>query len=956
MSKYLEVIWVNTHNLKNVSVKIPKNKMTVITWVSWSWKSSLAFNTIYNVWQQKYLESLSSYARMFIGWLDEEAEVSEIKWLSPTISIDQKTTNKNPRSTVWTITEIYDYYKVLFLNIWERKCVDCWTIVKKDSISDIISKILDYPDGKKFIIKAPLKNEFEDVEMLRREILDLGFIRFSIWENIYTINDKIEEKNLTNVWIIVDRLVKKDFSEENSSDTKRLKDSINLAYKIGTWQLEILFISDDKNEKNIIEKFSNIFVCSNCWHIPQELTISSFSFNNHQWACPDCHWLGEKKVFLEEKVVNQNLTLLEWAIIWPWFWWDFFFEFLKVIWKKNKIDLNKKYSELSSREKNLIMNWTWDTIYKVDFVNEKWEKRNFSTKFEWVLNTLTRRYFDWWADKWIYDEFIFDIDCPTCNSYRLNKESLSVYLNWLNIWQLSDFSVKESIKFFKDIKLTQSQEKIARKALKNIIERLEFLAWVWLDYMTISRKSWTISGWESQRIRLATQLWTKLEWIIYILDEPSIWLHPRDNDMLIENLKKLRDIWNTLIIVEHDEDIMKESDYIIDIWPWAWIHGWNVIAEWTINEIINNPDSVTWPYLAWKKDIFIKRWKRENFLDLRKEWKELKIIWAKEHNLKNIDVSIPLENFVVVTGVSWSWKSSLVNDILANYLANELNRAKRNHWQFEKILWLENLDKTVIIDQSPIWRTPRSNPATYTAVFTAIREIFAMTEESQIRWYWPGRFSFNTKEWRCESCEWDWLKKIEMHFLPTVYVECEVCHWSRYNPETLKVKYKWKSISDVLNMTIEESLEFFKSHPKVTKILKVLCEVWLWYVKLWQSSTTLSGWESQRVKLATELSKKSTTKTFYILDEPTTWLHFQDVMKLLKILHSLVDKWNTVLVIEHNMDVILNADHLIDIWPEWWDKWWNLVYEWGLKWIQNCKSSFTWQAVKKYVETKKLAI
>lgn len=946
MSKFLEVIWANTHNLKNVSVKIPKNKMTVITWVSWSWKSSLAFNTIYNVWQQKYLESLSSYARMFIGGLDEEAEVQEINGLSPTISIDQKTTNRNPRSTVWTITEIYDYYKVLFLNIWERKCIKCGTTVKKDSISDIIDYISEFKDWEKFILKSPIKIKSQNVNTLKKEILDLWFIRFSIWDKIFTVNDEINEENLDNVYIIIDRLIKKDFSEDNA-DSKRLKDSINLAYKVWNWLLEIDFIENE----NWSKKFSNIFVCSNCWHIPADLTISSFSFNSHQWACNDCHWLWVKKVFLEERVTNPDLTLLEWAIIWPWFGWDYFFEFLKEIAKKNKLDLNKKYGDLTKREKEIILYWTWEKVYKVSFTNEYWAKKEFSSKFEWVLNTLTRRYFDGGADKWIYDDFVVDMDCPTCNSYRLNQESLSVYIKNLNIWQLSDFSVKDSINFFKDLKLTKSQEKISKKALKNIIERLEFLAWVWLDYMTISRKAGTISGWESQRIRLATQLWTKLEGIIYILDEPSIWLHPRDNDMLIENLKKLRDIGNTLIIVEHDEDIMRESDHIIDIWPGAWIHGWNIIAEWTMQEIINNPNSVTWPFLSWNRQIFIERWQRKNFLKQRKEGKEIKIIWAKEHNLKNIDVSIPLENFVVVTWVSWSWKSSLVNDILANYLANELNRAKREHWQFEEILWLENLDKTVIIDQSPIWRTPRSNPATYTWVFTAIRDIFAMTEESQVRGYWPGRFSFNTKDGRCEACEWDWLKKIEMHFLPTVYVECEVCNWKRYNPETLKVKYKWKTISDVLDMTIEESLEFFKSHPKVIKILKVLDEVWLWYVKLWQSSTTLSGWESQRVKLATELSKRSTTKTFYILDEPTTWLHFQDVQKLLKILHSLVDKWNTVLVIEHNMDVILNADHLIDIWPEWWDKWWNLVYEWDIEWIQKVKNSFTWEAIKKYLKT-----
>ncbi|RAL57910.1 excinuclease ABC subunit A [Candidatus Gracilibacteria bacterium GN02-872] len=951
MSKYLEVVGAKTHNLKNISVKIPKNKMTVITGVSGSGKSSLAFNTIYNVGQQKYLESLSSYARMFIGGLDEEAEVDEINGLSPTISIDQKTTNKNPRSTVGTITEIYDYYKVLYLNIGDRKCIKCGNFVKKDSISDIINYILEFKNDSKFIIKSPLKKSYSNIETLKKDVLDMGFIRFSIGDEIYTINDEIKVKKFENIAIVIDRLVKKDFSLDDSPDTKRLKDSINLAYKIGIGQLEIRFLT---GEKSIDKSFSNIFVCSNCGHIPADLSISSFSFNSHQGACPDCHGLGIKKVFLEERIVNPNLTLLEGAITGPGFGGDMFFELLKEFGKKNKIDLNKNYEKLTKREKDLIMYGTGDKLYSVNFKTESGQKRVFSMKFEGIMNVLTRRYYDGGADKGIYDEYIVDMDCPTCGGYRLNEESLSVYLNGLNIGQLSDLSVTKSLEFFRKIKLTKSQEKISKKALKNIIERLEFLAGVGLDYITISRKAGTISGGESQRIRLATQLGTKLEGIIYILDEPSIGLHPRDNDMLIENLKKLRDIGNTLIIVEHDEDIMRESDHIIDIGPGAGVHGGEIIAEGTIDDIINNPNSVTGPYLSGNQDIIIKRGKRKNYLDLRKDGKEIKIVGAKEHNLKNIDVSIPLENFVVVTGVSGSGKSSLVNDILANYLANELNRAKRSTGQFKEILGLENLDKTVIIDQSPIGRTPRSNPATYTGVFTAIREIFAMTEEAQIRGYGPGRFSFNTKEGRCDACEGDGVKKIEMHFLPTVYVECEVCEGKRYNPETLKVKYKGKTISDVLEMTIEEALEFFKAHPKVIKVLKVLDEVGLGYVKLGQSSTTLSGGESQRVKLATELSKKSTTKTFYILDEPTTGLHFQDVAKLLKILHSLVDKGNTVLVIEHNMDVILNADHIIDIGPDGGEKGGNLVYEGDINGIQKCKQSFTGQAVKKYLNKNKL--
>lgn len=945
MSKYLEVIGAKTHNLKNVSVKIPKNKMTVITGVSGSWKSSLAFNTIYNVGQQKYLESLSSYARMFIGGMKEEAEVSEIIGLSPTISIDQKTTSKNPRSTVGTITEIFDYYKLLFLNVGIRKCIDCGTVVKKDSISDIIETLWKCTQNDKFIIKAPLKDDFEDFEAIKKEVLDLWFIRFSINGEIITINDEKEITDIKDIFIVIDRLVIKDYSDKDSADTKRLKDSIELAYKIGKGLLQIEVIAEKKNESY---DFSRIFVCSDCGHIPAELTISSFSFNSHAGACQECHGLWVKKVFLEEKIINQRLTLLEWAVIAPGFGGDYFFALIEEVGKKNKINLNTNYKLLSKREKDIVLHGTWDKKYNVTFTNEQGVKNTYNSRFEWVIETLTRRYYDGWADKWNYDDFIMDMDCNLCDGHRLNQETLNVFLGDINIWILADMSVTESINFLKTITLNESQKKIAQKILTNATERLEFLAGVGLNYMTISRKAWTLSWWEAQRIRLATQLWTRLEGIIYVLDEPSIGLHPRDNDMLINNLKKLRDIWNTLIVVEHDEDIMRESDYIIDIGPWAWVHGWEICATGTMKEIMWDKNSVTWPYLNGNRNVMIKRGFRPSYSDLKKNNKILQILWAKQNNLQDIDVSIPLSNFVVVTGVSWSWKSSLVNDILANHLANELNRAKRNVGLHREILGLEHLDKTVIIDQSPIGKTPRSNPATYTGVFTPIRDVFALNQEAQIRGYGPGRFSFNTKQGRCEACDGDGVKKIEMHFLPPVYVECESCSGKRYNSETLQIKYKGKTISDVLEMTIEEASEFFTSHPKIKRTLDVLMQVGLWYIKLWQSSTTLSGWESQRVKLSTELSKRSTSKTFYILDEPTTGLHFQDVDRLLMILHSLVDKWNTVLVIEHNMDVIMNADHIIDIGPSGWNAWGKLMCEWNIEDIENCSESFTGQAILKY--------
>ncbi len=944
MSKYLEVYWANTHNLKNINVKIPKNKMVIITGLSGSWKSSLAFNTIYNVWQQKYLESLSSYARMFIWWMKEEAKVDEIKWLSPTISIDQKTTNRNPRSTVWTITEIYDYYRLLYLNIWKRKCIKCNNLIKKDSLENVIEEIKKINIWKKFIIKALLykKGEKKDFDKLKKEILDAGFIRFMIWEKIFTVNDYIKQEDIKqdNIYIIIDRLVSKNIDKDFYNYIKRIKDSLELAFKIWKWQIQLEILEKISIKKN----YSNIFICSNCFYIPEELTLSSFSFNSHTWACQYCHWLGVKMVFLEENIMNQNLTIEEWAILPMWFWWNYFINLLKKVSEKYKLRLNIPYKDLSKEEKELLMYWTWDELYKVTFLSEKGTNNTYNSKFEGVINILTRRFFNnsKTEKKWHYDKFVTEINCPECSWMRLKQDSLNVYFSGLNIWELSNKSIVESIKIFKNIKLSTTDKQLVNKILINIKERLEFLKGVGLWYITLSRKANTLSWWEAQRIRLATQIGVKLEWIIYVLDEPSIGLHSRDNNMLIDNLQKLKHLWNTLIIVEHDEDIMKKSDYIIDIWPWAGIHGWKVVAEGNIKQIISNPESVTGPYLSWKKQVIIDKQNRQikNYLE---------IIWAKQNNLKNINVKIPLWNLTVITWVSWSWKSSLINQILAKYLVNKLNKAKKIVWKVKEIKWIQFLDKALIIDQSPIWKTPRSNPATYTWVFTHIREIFSETYDAKLRWYNAGRFSFNTKQWRCNTCDWDWTKKVEMHFLPPVYVKCEDCRWKRFNKETLEIRYKWKTIADILDLTVEEAKDFFANHPKVLKILQILDKVWLWYIKLWQSSITLSWWEAQRIKLSTELSKRSTSKTIYILDEPTTWLHFQDVEKLLKILHSLVDKWNTIIVIEHNMNVILNADYIIDIWPEWWDKWWEIVATWNIEKIKKCSNSYTSKAIRNYL-------
>jgi len=941
MSDFLELKWVNTHNLKNIDVKIPKNKLTVITWLSWSGKSSLAFKTIYNIWQQKYLESLSSYARMFIWWVWEEAKYSEISGLSPTISIDQKTTNRNPRSTVGTITEIYDYLKLIFLNLWDRKCIKCHSDIKKDSLFTIIEDIKSYELWTKFIIKSTiLTNKTKTLEIIKKEILDNWFIRFALWKNIYSLNDEVSEKinDKTEVFIVIDRLIVKDFNKEDN-DTKRLKDSLSLCLKLSTWFTEIDFISW---EQIISKKYSTVFVCNNCWHIPKELDLSSFSFNSHSWACECCHWLGEKVVFLEDKIINLKLTIREWAIL-PWFWSTYYNELVLKVCEKNKINANIPYLKLTKKQRDIILYGTQEQTYQMSPENNISHK-TYNSKYKWILNILNEKYYS--ADSADNDKlsnYISTLPCPDCNWYRLNKESLSVYFKWKNIWELRSISVEDLLSFFKNISLTLNEEKIWKNIFKNIFERLEFIIWVGLSYITLSRKSWTLSGWESQRIRLATQIWTKLEWIIYVLDEPSIWLHPRDNDMLINNLKRLRDIWNTLIVVEHDEDIMKNADHIIDIWPWAWLYGWEIVFQWSYEKILNDEKWTTWVYLSNKIPRFLKKEKRfiNNYLE---------IIWAKHNNLKNIDINIPLNNLVVVTWVSWSGKSSLVNYILAPYLLNKLNRANRQVGQFKEIRWLQYIDKAIVIDQSPIWKTPRSNPATYTWVFDYIRSLFSETLEAKTRWYGPWRFSFNTRDGRCNHCDWDWVKKIEMHFLPPVYVKCEYCEWKRFNPETLEIKFKWKTISDVLDMSVAESIDFFKSQPKIYKVLEVLNQVWLWYITLWQSSTTLSGWESQRIKLATELSKRSTSKTFYILDEPTTWLHFADTIKLLNILNSLVEKWNSVLVIEHNMDIIINSDYIIDIWPYWWDKWWELIAFGDINEIIKCKKSFTWKYIKKYLD------
>ncbi|EKD66672.1 MAG: hypothetical protein ACD_49C00023G0015 [uncultured bacterium (gcode 4)] len=947
MSDFLEVKWASTHNLKNISINIPKNKLVVVTGVSGSGKSSLAFDTIYAEGQRRYLESLSTYARMIISGISDETRVDEIKWLSPTISINQKTVSSNPRSTVGTITEIYDFFRLLFTTIWVWKCINHPEIIlKKDSIGDILDNILKFKIWEKFLILSPLLHKtYLSFDEVKKEILDIGFIRFMVDGEVFSIWDEtsLKLKKNSKIYIVIDRLIREKNLENDENMIKRIRDSLSQAYK-NWWNILEIYSLDSK--KSSI--FSSEAFCPICHYSLPDLTISNFSFNSHFWACPTCHWLGVRPVFLEENIINPNLTLNEWAIL-PWSQHKYYTEVLNAVCKKYKIDCNKPYWELNSKEKWIILNWTSD-IFEIPFTFDFGQERKiYKTKYEWIIPNLERKYLesDKASDNLLkkLSQYITEIECSECGGYRLKQEYLNVFVGWKNIWEISNLSVDKALDFFRKLKMSENEKIISKNILKNICERLEFLTGVGLNYITISRRANTLSGGESQRIRLATQIWTRLEGIIYVLDEPSIGLHPRDNNMLIQNLKRLASLGNTVIVVEHDEDIMRESDHIIDIWPAAWIHGWEVVFEGTFKDILKDKKSDTGAYLSNKKIVKLDKKQREI------KW-FLEIIGARENNLKNIDVKIPLWLFTVVTWASGSGKSSLILDILSNYLQNSFLRSTRPVWKVKEVKWARLLDKVIIIDQSPIWRTPHSNVATYTGVFTFIREVFASTQEAQKRWFWPGVFSFNTRWWRCEICEWSGVKKIEMHFLPDVYVECEKCHGSRYNLETLEIHYKWKNISEVLNMDIEEALDFFTAHPKIKRILNVLNDVWLGYIKLGQSAPTLSWWESQRIKLAFDLSKRSTSKTIYILDEPTTGLHFSDIQKLLNILDNLVDKWNTVLVIEHNLDLIANSDYIIDIGPEGWDKWWELIFSGKIADIVKCDKSYTGQALKSYFKNK----
>ena len=894
------------HNLKNIDVTIPRDKLVVLTGLSGSGKSSLAFDTLYAEGHRRFVESLSSYARMFLGQIDKP-DVDSVDGLSPAVAIDQKTTSRNPRSTVGTVTEIYDYLRLLYARVGVPHCPVCGKEIKQQTAESIVSSILELDEGTKFMILAPVVKAKKGMhEKVLSDAKKAGFARVRIDGNMYTLDEEIKlDKNLKHVIeIVIDRLVMKD------GIRTRISDSVETALKQADGAVAVLVLSSDGGEE--LRVYSEKYACEEHGISFGELEPRLFSFNNPAGACEVCSGLGELRHISVSKVIpDKSLSLSEGAVNVNGFksieeesWMG---PLIMAAGKKHGFDLDTPIEKFSHEAYAILLYGSGKEKYHVIryYGGEAHEQ---VTTFDGIIPIIEKR-MQMMGNEY-YEAFVEETACHSCGGGRLNKMMLGVTVGGLNIFELCSMSVSDILSFLDQLRLSDTDMKIARDILKEIRSRLSFLASVGLEYLTLSRKAGTLSGGEAQRIRLATQIGSSLVGVMYVLDEPSIGLHQRDNGKLINTLKKLRDNGNTVIVVEHDEEMMLESDYIVDIGPGAGIHGGQVVAVGTPAQIKKNRDSITGAYLSGRKSIPVPSVRREG------NGKYIEIKGARQNNLKNIDVKIPLGMLVCVTGVSGSGKSSLVNMILYRTLAAKLNRAITYPGEHDRIEGIEHLDKVIAIDQSPIGRTPRSNPATYTGLFGEIRELFAKTKEAKARGYKSGRFSFNVKGGRCEACEGDGLKCIEMHFLPDVYVKCDVCHGKRYNLDTLDIKYKGKNISDVLDMTVEEGLSFFDGIPSISKKLKTLYDVGLGYVSIGQSSTTLSGGEAQRVKLATELSKRSTGKTVYILDEPTTGLHSDDVAKLLGMLQRLVESGNTVIVIEHNLDVIKNADYIIDMGPE----------------------------------------
>ena len=928
------------HNLKNINLEIPRNKLVVITGLSGSGKSSLAFDTLYAEGQRRYVESLSSYARQFLG-LMEKPEVESIEGLSPAISIDQKTTSKNPRSTVGTVTEIYDYIRLLYARIGTPYCPNCGKKIEKQSIDQIVDNVMKLEEGTRIQVLAPVvRGRKGEYTKLFEDLQKDGFARVRVDGEIYDLSDEIKlEKNKKHeIEIVVDRLVIKE------DIVGRLTESIEVALK----HAENLVLIDVVGQKPVL--YSCNYACPDCGFSFPELTPRMFSFNNPYGACPKCSGIGYLMKMDEDLIIPDKTKTL----------YDGVKAFGSSTMKKGDT-MAKMYFESVGRHygidirnkkiKDLPRDFLEKILYgtgneEIDFEYESSiGKRQFTAPFEGVIPTLERRHNETKSQgmRDFYEMYMSELPCDECFGARLKKEVLSVKVGGININEMTDLSVKHLKEFLSTLELTNSQKMIAELILKEINSRLQFLIDVGLEYLTLSRSAGTLSGGEAQRIRLATQIGSGLTGVLYILDEPSIGLHQRDNDKLIATLKKLRDLGNTLLVVEHDEDTMYAADQIIDIGPGAGVHGGQVMAQGTAEEIKNIPGSITGDYLSGRKRINVPKTRRKG------NKKNIEVVGATENNLKNISVKFPLGKFICVTGVSGSGKSTLINEVLYKNIAQQLNGSNEKPGKCKQVKGLENIDKIINIDQSPIGRTPRSNPATYTGVFDFIRDLFAATEEAKVRGYQKGRFSFNVAGGRCESCNGDGVHKIEMHFLPDIYVPCEVCKGKRYNRETLEVKYKGKNIADVLDMTVEEALEFFENIPRIKTKIQTLYDVGLGYIKLGQPSTTLSGGEAQRVKLATELSKKATGKTLYILDEPTTGLHIADVHRLVDILQRLVDTGNTIIVIEHNLDLIKTSDYIIDLGPEGGDGGGEIIAVGTPEQICKNERSYTGKFLKKYL-------
>lgn len=938
--KFIKIRGANENNLKNLSVDIPRNEFVVLTGLSGSGKSSLAFDTIYAEGQRRYMESLSSYARQFLGQM-EKPDVESIEGLSPAISIDQKSTNRNPRSTVGTVTEIYDYFRLLYARVGIPHCPKCKKEIKKQTVDQMVDQIMALPERTKFQLLAPVVRGRKGTHAkLLEQARKSGYVRVLIDGNLYELNEEIKlDKNIKhNIEIVVDRLIVKEGIE------KRLTDSIENVLHLADGLMVV-----DTMDGNVIN-FSQSFSCPDCGISIDEIEPRSFSFNNPFGACPDCLGLGYKMEFdVDLMIPDQSLSIAEGAIVV--LGWQsctdkgsFTRAILDALAEEYHFDLETPFQDYSDEIKDVIINGTGGKKVKVYYKGQRGEGI-YDVAFEGLIKNVERRYRETGSEssKQEYESFMQITPCKTCKGQRLKKEALAVTVGEKNISEVTALSIRNLQEFLENLKLTETQQLVGNQVLKEIRARVGFLVSVGLEYLTLSRATGTLSGGEAQRIRLATQIGSGLVGVAYILDEPSIGLHQRDNDRLLSALKHLRDLGNTLIVVEHDEDTMREADCIVDIGPGAGEHGGELVAIGTAEEIMQCPESITGKYLSGELKIPVPKERKQptGFLTVR---------GAEENNLKNIDVNFPLGVMTCVTGVSGSGKSSLVNEILYKSLAKKLNRARVVAGKHKCIEGVEQLDKVIAIDQSPIGRTPRSNPATYTGVFDQIRDLFAATADAKARGYKKGRFSFNVKGGRCEACSGDGILKIEMHFLPDVYVPCEVCHGKRYNRETLEVKYKGKSIYDVLNMTVEEALEFFEHVPSIKRKIQTLYDVGLSYIRLGQPSTELSGGEAQRIKLASELSKRSTGKTIYILDEPTTGLHFADVHKLIEILQRLCEGGNTVVVIEHNLDVIKTADYLIDIGPEGGDNGGTVVAFGTPEEVAENPVSYTGQYVSKYLK------